>query len=193
MKKRILTLTICMILTASSAFANSNTTAPAMKLTTQQADKATPNCQCNASGNTLPTQEQMRQNFEEKMTKHREALYSKLCLTSEQKAKAIELDKKARTEAKPLIDKVQEERTKLNDLKTKNACPVAILEQKQKLKDARKALRKHFKDSEKSFEAILTKEQLVKFKAIKEERKAKFKKHCKCHKHPQKLETPAVK
>lgn len=201
--KRILTFAVCMAMSAPLALANTTATST-MKLTTQQSAKevapkagaAVPcPCQSNASETQL-SKEQLRQKFEEKMTKRRDALYCKLGLTPEQKAKAVELDTKNRTEAKPFFDKIQEERTKLMELKAKNACPVELIEQKQKLRAAKKELRKHFMASEKNFEALLTKEQLTKLQAIRAENKAKFKKHCKCkghghHKQPQMLEPTA--
>lgn len=206
MKKQVLTLAICLAMTASAAMA-ANSASSTMTATTKQTAPVTTGCPCaaNMPAEKQMSKEQFHQKMEEKMTKHREALYAKLGLTPEQKAKAIAMDKKNRTEAKGLFDKAKEEKTKLTELKEKKACPVEILEQKQKLKTARKALRKHFAESEKSFEAILTKDQLAKFEAIKAERKAEFKKHCKCkghckckkgcpcHKHPHMFEPPVGK
>lgn len=187
MKKQVLTLTMCLALTASSAFADSPVKAT-MKVTAPQAAKSvapkaeeTP-CGCPCETTAL-TKEQFKQKFEERMAKRREAMYAKLGLSQDQKAKAIDLDKKNRTEARPLMEKLHEEKAKLNDMQSKKCCPVMLVEQKQKVKTARKALRKHFMASEKSFEALLTSEQLAKFKVIKEERKAKFKKNCKCKGH----------
>lgn len=199
MKKQILTLTMCLALTATSALANSTAkatvkaTAPQVKTVAPKAEDTSSNCPCEA---TAPTKEQFKQKFEERMTKRREALYAKLGLSQDQKTKAVELDKKNRTEARPLMEKLHEEKAKLNDMQSKKCCPVKLIEQKQKVKEARKALRKHFIASEKNFEALLTSEQLTKFKAIKEERKAKFKKNCKCKghcgckKHPHMFEPP---
>lgn len=190
MKKQILTLTICMTLATSSAFASGH--AKSQNITpqppTNDPPKSAPcakNCPCQdeSTAKTKLTKEQFKQKFEERMSKRREALYAKLGLSQDQKAKAVELDKKNRAEARPLMEKLHEEKTKLNDMQTQKCCPVKLIEQKQKVKEARKALRKHFITSEKNFEAILTKEQLTKFKAIKEERKAKFKKNCKCKGH----------
>lgn len=201
MKKQILTLTMCLALTASAAFANNTakatikaTVPQAVKTVATKAEKAPCVCPCEA---TAPTKEQFKQKFEERMTKRREALYAKLGLSQDQKAKAVELDKKNRAEARPLMEKLHEEKAKLNDMQTQKCCPVKLIEQKQKVKEARKALRKHFIASEKNFEALLTNEQLTKLKAIKEERKAKFKKDCKCKGHcgckkcPHMFEPPA--
>jgi len=182
MEKRILTLTICLALTASSAFASSTVTST-MKLTTNQAESAPCPCSVTPTAEVPLTKEQFMQKMEEKMAKHREALYCKLGLSVEQKTKAEELDAKNKADARPLMDKVQEERAKLTDLKAKKACSVKIMEQKQKLRDAKKALHKHFMASKKSFETILTKEQLTKFKTIKAENRTKMKKHCKCKGH----------
>ena len=200
MKKQILTLTMCLALTASSAFANSTvkstvkaTSPQAVNTVVQKAEEAPCGCPCEA---TAPTKEQFKQKFEERMTKRREALYAKLGLSQDQKAKAVELDKKNRAEARPLMEKLHEEKAKLNDMQSKKCCPVKLMEQKQKVKNARKDLRKHFITSEKNFEALLTSEQLTKFKVIKEERKAKFKKNCKCKgpcgckKYPHMFEPP---
>jgi len=121
----------------------------------------------------------MRQKFEEKMAKHRDAFYNELGLTQEQKDKALEMDTKDRVGAKPLMDKIFQERNKLNDLTSKNACPGEILKQKKELKAAKIALHDYFKESRKNFEAILTKEQLKKLEKINVERKAQMKKHCK--------------
>lgn len=198
MKKQILTLTLCLALTATSTLAASTATVT-MKATQQTAKTVAPQaekpCGCPCEASAL-TKEQFKQKFEERIAKRKEALYAKLGLSSEQKSKALELDKKNRAEAKPLMEKLHEEKTKLNDMQSQKCCPVKLLEQKQKVKEAKKALRNHFKASEKSFEALLTSEQLTKFKAIKEERKANFKKHCKCkghcgcRKHPHMFEPP---
>lgn len=200
MKKQIFTLTLCLALTASSALASGP--AKPQNITpqppTNDPPKSVPcakNCPCLDEA-TAPTKEQFKQKFEERMAKRRDALYAKLGLTQDQKAKAVELDKKNRAEARPLMEKLHEEKTKLNDMQTQKCCPVKLIEQKQKVKEARKALRKHFIASEKNFEAILTSEQLAKFKLIKDERKAKFKKnckckgHCSCKKHPHMFEPP---
>lgn len=179
MKKQVITLTIGLALAASSAFAG----CPVK--TTEAAKPETNGCPYTAStptGNKL-TKEQMRQKFEEKMAKHREALYCKLGLTQEQKTKAEELDKKNRDEAKPLMEKVHQEKMKLRTLKENKAGSMDIYKQKENLRAAKKALHKHFEASQKSFEAILTKEQLTKFKAIREEDRAKMKEHCKCKDH----------
>jgi hypothetical protein len=173
MKKQLLTLTICLALTASSALAScpvkSNETA-------QPATKGCP-CAVSTPVDATLTKEQLIQKFEERMAKRREALYCKLGLTQKQKVKAEELDKQNKAEAMTLMDKVHQEKSKLRDLKSKKVCPVEIYKQKQQLKAAKKALHKHFIASEKSFETILTKEQLTKFKAIRTENKAKMKKH----------------
>jgi len=65
-------------------------------------------------------------------------------------------------------------------LKAKNACAAKIEEQRLSVKEARKALRTHMKQGRKEFEAILSKDQLCKFKELRKEKKAE----CgKCHKH----------
>lgn len=184
MKKQIIAIAVCLSLTASSAFAS----CPCQKEVIKQAPQNCPKVSQPAE-KTL-TKEQQKKFFEEKMTKRRDALYCKLALTPEQKNKAEELDAKNKVEAIVLIDKVKQERAKLDDLKAKKACPILICKQKQQLKSAKHALRKHFKASQKSFDSILTKEQLVKLQAIRAEKRAEFKKHCKCkgkchcHKHP---------
>lgn len=193
MKKQIIALTVCLSLTAASAFAACPT---CQKEVIKQAPQDCP--KTNKATDKALTKEQQKKFFEEKMTKRRDALYCKLGLTPEQKVKAEELDAKNKAEAVVLIDKVKQERAKLEDLKAKKACPVLICKQKQQLKSAKHALRKHFKASQKSFDSILTKEQLVKLQTIRAEKKAEFKKHCKCkgkchcHKHPHMFEEPPM-
>lgn len=185
MKKQILALTICITLANTSVLASSlvsQNTSEAIKSNIQS--KAS-TCVKSAEPASL-TPEQMKQKFEEKMQKNRADLYSKLGLTTEQKTKAEELDKKNRAEAKSLICKVREEKSKLNSLEARKANSIELYLQKQRLKAAKKDLHKHFASSERSFESLLTKDQLAKLNSIKEERRAKMAKYRKnCFKnHP---------
>jgi carbonic anhydrase/acetyltransferase-like protein (isoleucine patch superfamily) len=90
------------------------------------------------------------------------------------------LHQKNRASAEPLIAKLHTEKAKLHELKAKNACAAKIEEQRLNVKEARKALRAHMKQGRKEFEAILSKDQLCKFKELRKEKKAEF---AKCHKH----------
>ena len=184
MKKQILTLTMCLALTATSALAATtdriNKTAPVKMVAKLEAK--TPAVAENACDKVVLTPEQQaRKQFEAKMVKERELFHQALNLTDEQKKKADAIDEKARIEAEPLLCKLREERTKLKDLKAKKATQEEIVKQELALKTARKALKQHFKASRKEFEAILTKDQLAKLKILKEQRKTEMKKFRKEH------------
>lgn len=187
MKKQILTLSLCLALTATSALASGTKTcakkapakAPVAKTVQTQPQEA-----------VLTPEQAAKKHFEEKMAKEREDLYCKLGLTKDQKDKAADLNAQSRESAKPLFETFHTEKVKLHELKNKKACPIEIAKQKEKVHAARKALKAHFTEERKSFEALLTKDQLAKFKALKEERKQEFKKNkkgcdckCKCHHH----------
>jgi Spy/CpxP family protein refolding chaperone len=181
MKKQILTLTMCLALTATSALAKgtSTVTKAPIKPVCSTCAKST------AAATTAPeaklTPEQMKQKFEEKMAKDREDFYCKLGLSAQQKAKAEALDKKNRESAKPLFEKFHQEKVKLHELKENKANVIAIDEQKLKVKAARKALRAHMMASKKDFEAILTKDQLAKLEAMKPVCPKCHKNKCHCH------------
>jgi len=184
MKKQVLTIAICMALTASSALAAvTSKTVPTKNITPVA-------CKCQEKTPAVtaaqPKEESCRQKFEEKMTKEREDLYCKLGLSKDQKDKAETLHQKNRASAEPLIAKFHTEKAKLHELKAKNTCAAKIEEQRLNVKEARKALRNHMKQGRKEFEAILSKDQLSKFKELRKEKKAECDK-CKCHKHHDEL------
>lgn len=184
MKKQVFALTLCLALTTACALANetinSNKSLPTSVKTEKQ---KLPICPCKfmpSCDNKLPP-EQMKKQFEEKMAKHRENFYLKLGLTEEQKLQAKKLDLKNREDGKILRDKFHEECFKLRDLKEKKANKINIYMQEQRVKSAQKALEKHMEASKKSFEAILTKEQLEKLKVIEAKRNKQMGKRRKNH------------
>lgn len=174
MKKHMMALALCLVLTTTSAMA-ANTTkiapkkAPA-KVVTPVANKV--------EAPALTPEQTARQKFEAKIAQDRQDLYCKLGLSAEQKAKAEDLHKVSREKAEPLMAKLHEEKVKLRDLKAKKACPCKIAEQKAKVHAAKKSLKANREAYMKDFEALLSKEQLAKLKEIKEEKKAECKK---CH------------
>jgi len=174
MKKQMMTLALCLALTATSALANGakTTSKTQTKALTPVATKTVDKTNCKTT----------KQNFEEKMAKDRADLYCKLGLSNDQKTKAETIHQKNMKDAEPLFKKLSSEKAKLHELKANNACAIKIDEQKLKVKEAKHALKAHMKASRKEFEALLDKCQLAKFKALKEERKAQWEK-CKCHHH----------
>jgi hypothetical protein len=219
MKKQILTLTMCLALTATSALAAQTAPAaapvkapvaaapattvkapvaavkkaPAKKVVA--AKKCTKKCAKKAVKNpvkkvankqavpeqvTLTPEQIARQQFEAKMAQERDNFYNKLGLSAEQKTKAEALDKANRESAAPLFDTVRAEKAKLHQLKAQKAGFFAICKQEKAVKAAKKALRAHMDASKKQFEALLTKDQLVKFEAMKLRKCAG---PCKCHRH----------
>ena len=197
MKKQILTLTMCLALTATAALATGTNQVPqktnavaktqakvsvTAKSSTQA--KITRDLNAEKTADTIkPTsKEDARKCFEERRVKSRENMYKELGLSAEQKAKAEAIDLKTKTEAEPLFKKAQTEAKKLRELKTKKASIFKIRKQQKAFKAAKNDLRNHMKASKKAFEAILTEEQKVKLNSIKA---AKRKEGCKlgnCHK-----------
>lgn len=190
MKKQLLILTVCLALTATSAFA---ATAPVkkatcpVKATVTVPAKSSPcakAAQTPCAETVLTPEQKVKKDFEEKMAKDRAELYCKLNLSEQQRLTAGAIEEKTKAEMEPLFAKLHEERAKLKELKAKNACPCKIAEQRVKVKAIKKDIKKHFMAAQKDFEAMLTNEQLAKFKAIKAERKAErkdmMKEHCKC-------------
>jgi len=198
MRKQMISLAMCLALTATSALASgTNTvskTAPRatkniVKVVAKTPAKAAQSTktttpvanQTPAPEVTLTPEQAAKKRFEEKVAKSREELYCKLGLTEEQKAKAEELHQKNKTSAEPLMAELHTEKTKLRDLEASKAGPVKIEEQKIKVKSAKKALKAHMEASRKDFEAILNKCQLAKLKTLKEERKEQCKGHKRHH------------
>jgi len=181
MKKQMITLAVCLALTATSALASS--TATTSKAPTKAAIPVA--CQTKTPEVTQPTKEEsLKQQFEEKMSQKRAELYCKLGLSNEQKDKAEAIHQTTKEGAEPLFARFHEEKAKLHELKAKKACPIKINEQKLKVKEAKHSIRAHMEKSRKEFEAILDKSQLAKFKAFREEKKAEWKQNkCKCHHH----------
>lgn len=189
MKKQILTLTMCLALTATAALADVTKQATPATVSTTAAGKlqAKPTSPKNlvkqAEQPKVITREEAKKRFEERRNQQREQMYCKLGLTAEQKVKAEALDVKSKAAAEPIIIKLQAEGRKLKDLKAKKASKLEIFKQERAFKATKNELKNSFEASKKSFEAILTKEQKDKFKAMGEERKKEMQKMKKkgCH------------
>lgn len=181
MKKQILTLTMCLALTSTSVLAQNTATLEKSTIPTGQTQiNSTVAPYMKPTEMRQPQMEEARRRFESRKAQERGLLYETLGLSSEQKAKAEALDAKTRAEAGKYLRKVQVEAKRLRDLKTKHASFIALHKQKLALKKAKKDVNNCFESSRKSFEAILTKEQLEKFKVIDEAKRkemAQFKKH----------------
>lgn len=179
MKKQLMTLAVCLALTTTSALASSPKTA------TKETKPTTPpmTCQAKKTPEVTPCPKEIaKQKFEERMAKDREELYCKLGLSAEQKTKAEAIHQEDKKSVEPLFAKLHAEKTKLHELKAKKACIAKIEKQKLKVKEAKHAIKAHMEKSRKEFEALLDKDQLVKFNAIREEQKEQREK-CKCHHH----------
>lgn len=202
MKKQILTLTMCLALSATSALANGTkniaqkTVAPTKSAitTTKQAPAVTTTAPAE-SVNKNTAKEEAKKRFEEKKAQERQALYATLGLSPEQKTKAEALDTKTRYGAGPLIRKLQVEARKLGSMRAKKASKLSIWKQEIALNSAKRDLEKFFSDSKKQFNAILTPAQRKQFKVIDEQRKAEIKKFRAEHKHsrPMPEMTPPAK
>jgi len=180
MKKQILTITMCLALTATAALADGTKPTPQKVVTPTQVSKTSPakaqaalTPEAILNGQTDPskilTKEDARKNFEAKRAKARERRYNELGLSTEQRAKAEALNLKTQTEAVSLFTTLKTESKKLSELKAKHASFFVIWHQENVVKGSEKALKKHFLDSRAAFEAILTPAQKVKFEARKKE------------------------
>lgn len=173
MKKQVMIVALALALTTTSAFAacckKPETTAP------MKDAQLTPCC----------SKESGKQKFEEKFKKEKADFDAKLGLTKEQKTKIDALDEKTKLGLDCLFAKFYTEKAKLFELKSQQACPAKIEEQKCNLKESKKAIKNYMEQSKKEFEAILTDCQLKKLQAIKEEKEKKFaqkyKGKCHCH------------
>lgn len=193
MKKQILTLSMCLALTATSALA-AGTSAVIQKNAVKAPTTITApvNAQVKPTAPTVnqepatcqrPSREEMKKMMEDKIAKERELMYNALQMTDEQKAKAIALDQKTKEGFKPLISKFRIEKIKLEKLKKDKACGCKIWKQKQALKATKREIKTYLDNSKKSFEAILTPEQKAKFKIMDAQRKAQMEKFRKEHRH----------
>ena len=196
MKKQILTLAMCLAVTSTAALAATPAkVAPATKAAVSKTATATAKVltPVKTTSKTVvvkapektpdakPTPEQMKKDFEARMVKERNRLYCDLGLTADQIKKAEELHVKSMEKGEPLMENVRLQKAKLFELKTQKASEAEITKQKAEVKAARKLIKKHMLASRKEFDAILTKEQLAKLKAIKAAKKAERKAFCKTH------------
>lgn len=186
MKKRILTLSMCLALSATFASAANfnmpvNNVLPTIKAQPNTIMPLTPNGRPQITN--VQQQLEARKRFEDKKARERELMYTTLGLTAEQKNKAESIDAKTRSEAGKYLRRIQIEARKLKDLKNKKAAWLEIHRQKGALKSAKKDADKYFASSRKAFESILTKEQLAKFKVIDKAKKQEFNDLKKQHKH----------
>lgn len=185
MKKRILALTMCLTLTAASALAidinmPAGQIAPTIKAQPNTVMQLTPSRRPQI--NNVQERLEARKRFEDRKAHERELMYTTLGLTAEQKNKAEAIDAKTRAEAGKYIRRIQVEAKRLRELTIKKASWFDIHRQKQALNAARKDADKYFENSKKSFEALLTKEQLAKFRVIDNAKKKEMKEFKKHHK-----------
>lgn len=186
MKRQIMTLAVCLALTANVTWASDNGDVSTQVLTKNMHVAEAVNMVANqipvSDVNSCPKQS-VKTKFKARWAEDREELYCKLGLTPEQKAKAKALDEQKKIDAEPLLAKFHEEKAKLHQLKVAGACSEEINKQKMKVKDAEKTIKAHMEASRKKFEAILDKCQLAKYQAIRKERKEQWEKFHHHHHH----------
>lgn len=189
MKKQILILAMCLVLTSTSDLLSNaspvTTNAVSQTKATVVATKTVAELQSKEQIKSasvlnfikppeqpqMMTREEAKKRFEDKRIKERELLYTNLGLSVDQRRKAEELDAKTREEAGKFIKSIQAEAKKLRDLQAKHASFFAIYKQKLAFRSAKMKAAKFILASKKSFEAILTKEQKAKFKLINDAKK----------------------
>lgn len=120
--------------------------------------------------------------METKRAQEKAMLYNALQLTAEQKSKAEALDAKTKSELRPMMKKFRNESKRLNELKMKKASIFMIWKQRYVVDSSKAQIKKHIRSSRKSFEAILTAEQKVKYNKMEEERRIKMQEFRKGHK-----------
>lgn len=194
MKKQILTLTMCLALTATAALAvGTNPVANTVSSKAKIADsvKASAKVQPANNGVTAPagpeqpkfmSRDEARKAFEARKAKERELLYTALELSADQKTKANAIDLKTRKNLEPLFRKLQTEARQLRTLRSKNASAFSIWRQKLAVKSAKANVDKSLAKSRKEFESLLTPVQKSKFETIdaaKKEEMQKMKDHYK--------------
>lgn len=185
MKKQLLLLSMCLALSSASVLASCPQCQKAMPIPQSKNEMKQPPQQ-QKEARKAPSREEMKKRFEQRRTQEREQMYKELGLSAEQVAKAEALDVKTKLEVTPLIKKAKMEHKKLKDMIAKHEPYLAIRKQKQVTRAAKKEVYNYFKSSKAAFEAILTKEQVVKLKALHEQRMKKMeemrKNHpqCKC-------------
>lgn len=186
MKKRILTMAMCVALTASAALAE---TAKSLPTTAPKAAVSTA-----ANGNVQnatvkPDIQAMQAARNEQMKKRaqrwlaeRYKMYQAIKLNDEQVKKAEEIDANARVEIGKARVKMQFEARKLKNMKDKKASIFARWKQKFALNKAKADYDKVFANARKSFEAILTKEQKAAFEVYDAEKRKEIEQFKKMHK-----------
>lgn len=178
MKKIFLTLTICLTLSTTCAFAE-NTTTQNQKIFSSPSNSSIKAIDEKPTIANPPKDEpsfnapsEARKQIEDRMHHQRNLLYTSLNLSNEQIKKAEAIDTKTKAEAAYYIRNVRHEVKKLKDLEKKHASAFALFRQKNALKRAKSKADKFFAKSRKDFEALLTKDQLAKFREIDAAKKA---------------------
>lgn len=150
MKKRILTLAMCLAISATSVLAAANT-----KEVKSTAKKVPAKVEKQVESKKLKSKDDARKNFEAKMAERREAFYQELGLSAEQKAKSEVLDAKTRDDMEALHKKFRAEKQKIAEESKKNFEDILTKDQKvrfEKLDKERKAkmekMRKERKNGE---------------------------------------------
>ena len=184
MKKQILTLAMCLALTATSALAEGTKTVvqkPVIQAKSVSVVNGTMIAKL-AEQPKIMTKEDVKKHFEEKRAKDRVLMYDALGLSAEQRMRAEVLDVKTRVAVEPLIRNVHIEIKRLRELRAKNASHFSIWQQKHAVKASKKEVENYFESSKKDFESILTKEQKAKFKLIDEAKRKEMNQFRKGHK-----------
>lgn len=149
MKKQILTLAMCLAVSATSVLAdNAKTVKPVETKPATAIEKP-------AEPQSFKSEEEARKYYEGKMAQRREAFYQDLGLSTEQKTKAEAIEAKTKTDAEALNKKFRSERQKLAEAHKKAFEAILTNEQKAKFdaidkerKEKMEKMRKERKDGE---------------------------------------------
>lgn len=112
-----------------------------------------------------------------RIKKQREILYNALNLTQQQVKCKNEIDKKRYAELKPALEKLCLESKNLKDLKARCASKKTIKKQEKELNKARKNIQEISAKYDKEFDKILTRNQRNKYSMIRKLKKDDLKKY----------------
>lgn len=180
MKKHFFALVVCLLLSVNAASADTSPALPyslSPQLNPLMSPKSAPkgksvipsipSAQTSKMYSQMKASEETRRNLIERRNKERQLMYAALNLTGDQITKAEAIDAKMKVDATNFNRRIRTEAKKLKMFEDKKAPFWTIHKQKQVIKGIKNEAKKYAASTQKSFEAILTREQKAKYKIIK--------------------------
>jgi len=165
MKKQILTLTVCIALSAIAVLAfiavHQKTTPVSMQ--TQPSSEKLVNAQQTRTKTIFNAK--MDEHIKQIRAQSREHTYNTLGLSPEQRTKALAIELKRDANTERLFEKFIQELKERSTLKSKHASIFKIWQKEYEIYTTKNEIKNQFSNSKKEFEALLNKEQKNKFEA----------------------------